>query len=52
MNLSRARAAMTPTARQITLAAAAPAPRVKLWKGMITKVAAMTMPMMAWKAKL
>ena len=52
MNLSKARAAMTPTTRQTTLAAAAPAPWAKLPKGTITRVAATTMPMMAWKAKL
>ena len=52
LNLSSAKAATTPTTRQTMLATAVPTPWVKLPKGMMTKVAAMTMPTMAWKAQL
>ena len=47
---SSARAATMPTARQTTLTTTEPTEVKKLSTGMIMMVAAMTMPMMAWKA--
>ena len=47
---SSARAAAMPTRMQTTLTTAATGVTAKVPKGMIMMVAAMTMPMMAWKA--
>ncbi len=46
LNLSRRRAAITPTARQMILVMHCPADAVKLENGMIIMVAAITMPTM------